>query len=493
MSTNIELLRSDAGERIDHPDFEFLATSFLAAVNRITEHFIVGTDDVSEQGENFHPKTFVLAGFETTNPSGTTVTVTKDVVSGTVTQPGAAIAAYRELGQPRFGAVLAGGDASKSVDVLSFPNGTYGVYVRLQFRDAEIQNRLFWNPITPTPVEFPRAIATRRSESWDVAIELVSPGPEWLLIAELDRATMDITDRRNFFFEGQAANDYEVVDAEWGSTTDRDDDRAVHGVTGLYRAIRGLQRQVQDIIGGAGWWVTLAGASARSLAQLVSEKLNRDGSQTMEGDLLPDDDATQSLGSALARWLYVHAAQVNFELNLQGTATGSQALFLSGGAAGSSQGELTNDPTGGPGSTSQVTLLAGTGAEGRARLAGSTAHLDADDVQLARDCEGQNGFFYFRSVDFNIDARPPNTSISTSTAISPPAGVDITTDDFIVGWNSTTYGSVFAAAIPVLFNFTISATNTIRCTYTNTDDAVTLTAATYSFDFVILKSAPLTP
>jgi hypothetical protein len=115
---------------------------------------------------------------------------------------------------------------------------------------------------------------------------------------------MAFTDLRDFMFEGKDANAHAVVDSEWGAdATDRDDDRPSYGVFGVFRAIRAIQRQVQDIIGGATkWWQNpqagnANGSGARSLTQLNSEKLARNGAQTMTGNLLPNAHETLDLGA----------------------------------------------------------------------------------------------------------------------------------------------------------------------------------------------------
>jgi hypothetical protein len=332
-----QLLRTEVGERVDHPDFEFLSEiSHRDAVNQIMEALVVGTDDVLDTAANTHPKFFVLGGFRMSVPSGANVLVEKDVPSGTSIQPGAAIMAFRDRGAAKFGVILSGGDASRLIDITTFPNGLYGIFVRFAFKDDVVQSRLVWNPITPTPVETPRSMPTRKSENWEIAIELVQPGPEWMRIGSVDRATMVITDERNFLFEGRAANSYAAVDEEWGTAVDRNSDRALHGASSIYKAIRGLQRQVQDIIGETspnGWW--------RSIERSLKVALVRDGSRTMQGNLHPDATNTRNLGGALAAWAQIFVGKISLGSFLLGSDADADQPRVSAAYSGAAGREKT--------------------------------------------------------------------------------------------------------------------------------------------------------
>jgi hypothetical protein len=288
-------LRTERGERIDQPDFQHAADATpRESQDDLIDGMLIGR---SRDGVT-PPRSFILKGFAMDSPDepNKVVRVTRG--------DGAAILPYREKGEVRYGFLVVGGDASKSYSIASYTAGVeYGIFIRAELRDADFQNRPFWNAVG-TPGEYPRSIATRRAEGWQLAIEQVSPGPEWFQIGSVDYDTMAFTDLRNFMFEGQDANAHAVVDSEWGAdATDRDDDRPSYGVFGVFRAIRAIQRQVQDIIGGAAkWWQdpqagNANGSGARSLTQLNSEKLARNGSQTMTGSLLPNVHEALDLGA----------------------------------------------------------------------------------------------------------------------------------------------------------------------------------------------------
>lgn len=301
-------LRTERGERIDQPDLQHgVEASAREQQDDLIDALLIGRDNDDAQAT---PRSFIVKGFAMDSPSGKIVRVTKG--------DGVAVLPYREKGEVRYGFLAVGGDSAKSYSIASYPSGVvYGIYIRAELRDADFQNRPFWNAVG-TPGEYARSIATRRAEGWQLAVEQVSPGLDWYKIGEVDYDTMAFTDLRDFMFEGKDANDFAVVDAEWGGEDDRDDTRATAGVFGLRRAIRALQRQVQDIIGGGTkWWVSpqagnASGSGARSLTQLNSEKLARNGAQTMQGHIIPDGDDTRDLGSLSASWrkLYTKAIRL---------------------------------------------------------------------------------------------------------------------------------------------------------------------------------------
>jgi hypothetical protein len=306
MPAKKSFLNTEIGERVNQPDFQHAAeVSQRDGLAQIGDLLGVGY----YRSELTHiPRSLVLHGFAVTNPSGNIVRVTKD--AGGV--QGAAIMAARERGQVVYGLVASEGDATRDVDITSYPAAIYGVFLRLDFRDDDFKNRPFWNATAATPVEFPRNIPTRRSENWSVVIELSAPGPEWMRVATVNRTGMVVTNTRQHFFEPpNPVGDYVVGDSHWGANNDRNIDRATYGIDGLYRWVLAVERQLQDIIGGQspnhGWWADLTSAGAQSLRLHESGKLARNGTQTMEGDLLPDGDNTRDLGSAGAQWAEVRA------------------------------------------------------------------------------------------------------------------------------------------------------------------------------------------
>jgi hypothetical protein len=285
-------VRTRAGQRVDQPDFERASdTSPRDVVEQLGEHILTGSDT------NRH---YVLQGF-TTATVGTVVTV----------QGGVGLFGYRDRGEIRYGSVMSSGATSRSIDVGSFSNGAYTVYVALTLNDAEFGNRAFWDAALGTPAEVTRNVPTRRSENWAIAVETASPGAEWLPVATFTKTggTLSaLTDVRELFFEGRADSSpaYSITNAEWGTTDDRNANRSTYGIKSLRKFVRAVQRQLSSIIGGSGWWSAIpAGAD---LTTLLSSKLARDGSQTMQGNLTPDGDNTRNLGAAGTRWANIFSA-----------------------------------------------------------------------------------------------------------------------------------------------------------------------------------------
>ncbi len=328
---NKTYLRTERGMRIDQPDFDHAArVSQRDGLNAIVDGFLVGQDPDQAVTQ---PRAYIIRGFDVTGLATTVVTITKGV-------NGTAILGFREGGATQQGCVLTQGQASKAIDIVSFPDATYQVFIRFVFRDSNFTNRLFWNATAPTPVEFPRNIPTRVAEDWDVVIEQVSPGAEWIRIAEVDKAggtITDVDDVRDLFFEGNAFNGFEPVDAEWGSASDRLDTRGANGVFGFRRFVRSVYRQIQDIIGDSGnrWWVDAKAGSAssgvgpRSLTALNAEKLGlvAGAAFKLAGILTPDGDGTRDLGSAIARFQDVFCLNVEASTQVNTSAVNATATI----------------------------------------------------------------------------------------------------------------------------------------------------------------------
>lgn len=274
--------RTEIGERVEQSDFDFATNvSIRKVLQSIMQDFVTGTTRPN----------MVLDGFASDDGYG-------DLPGTVVTiNSGRAIMGHRSDTQ-EFGVLVSEGADSRNVDLNGRAEGTYGVYVRACFLEDEFSNRLLWNALAATPVETPRSMATRFAVDWELAIELTSPGSEYMLVAQAVKvgSTITLTDKREWAFEGNLANSYTVPDSEWGATADRNTDRAAAGVKDLRTTVRAIQKQLQSIIGesSAGWYKTID----RNLKQLVA--LN--GSRSMSGSLLPDTDQVIDLGSTSFRW-----------------------------------------------------------------------------------------------------------------------------------------------------------------------------------------------
>ena len=320
------------GERVDQPDMQALASdSQRASMDEFVGQFI-GTNMANTTGPGF-----IISGFNATT-SGTVVTVTN----------GVAIAGYNDKGTPYTSAILSGGDPSRSIDIGTFADGTYTVWLRMEFRDTDFTNRVYWNPLASTPVEFARNASTRVTENWAIAIENSGPGPEWSAIWNVTKTggSLSLADVRQFLFDGAAANSYTAIDAEWGGGNDRSSNRALNGVQSLSRALRGLQRQVQDILGGTGWWQTLTSLTAVSLQALNANKLERNGSNTITGNIHPDTDVTRSLGNGTTRFASLFGRNlVGTTVDLDVTGGTNPSVIFNSSLANTSQSVVFADST----------------------------------------------------------------------------------------------------------------------------------------------------
>lgn len=280
------------GERVDQPDLQHAAsTAILDAVTSLTELLLGGVEE-----------SYVISGFLVSNPSGTIVRITRDS-----TGSGAAMVAYRAPEGVKYGLLVTGGEAQRDVDISSFADGTYGIYIRGQLKDDAYQTRAFWEQNTAS--EIVQGMAVRYTEDWEYIISSLNPGDSWMQIGTVAKAgaslTMDSTLRR-FFFEGLGGASAYNPALDWGTTADRDNNRAANGIANFRTFVRAMQAKVQDIYGGTPtnyWWKSIADRSIQDLTTVFSAKLARDGSQSMQGNLSPDGNGTRSLGATSFRWL----------------------------------------------------------------------------------------------------------------------------------------------------------------------------------------------
>lgn len=348
-------LRTERGQRIDQPDFQHaIETSPKAEAAQLLEELVRGPDG---------PAT-AITGWTVTTSGGSII-----VVRGT------AVTGYREGGRLYRAAILAGGPAERTLSVGSFPDGTYGVYVRLSFRPSVVRNRRVWDATaTPSPLERARVQATRVVEDWDLVVEINNPGDDFLLLGTIPitgGVLGSFTSVPSLLFDSGRLN-RELTNADWGSTADRS--FAAPNIFGLVRWTRMVMRQLQDIIGSQFYAEVprpgTPGGGPRSLFNLNVDKLDRDGSTSITGDLTPNFTGTRSLGSSLRRFLRVWANQIQTsdgDVAIFGDAgtDGVRSLRFSGSTSGR-QGNITFDSTGSPAGNGQIAvvtsavLLAGT-------------------------------------------------------------------------------------------------------------------------------------
>jgi hypothetical protein len=183
---------------------------------------------------------WIFSGFDITNPSLKQCRVDR----------GVATLAMRENGATKPGMITHEGDAFLIVDLAGKPNGTYGVYIRFEYKPGSFLNRIFW----AGSGEASQNIPTKRIAGWGLACALVSPGAEWFKIGEVvvsGAATLAVTKQRQFYFEGDEGNSYVT---SWGAGDDRDADRATHGVKDLQTFVQAVTTQLASILGSGKSW-----------------------------------------------------------------------------------------------------------------------------------------------------------------------------------------------------------------------------------------------
>lgn len=330
-----DYIKTEIGERVEQSDFDHASsTSQIKTLQSIMTDLVTG-DAGTAQGQ---PLNYVIDGFDCPDGYGSPLPGTTITING-----GKAILGLRDS-TVQHGLLLSAGASSRNRDINLLNDGTYGVYIRASLPEASFLNRLFWNALAATPVETPRVIGTRRTENWEITVELVSPGPEWMLVATAVKvgSAVTLTDKRRHLFEGQSSNTYVAVDAEWGGGLDRNADRATNGVKSVARTFRGLLRQVQDIIGGSPlqWYKAIngtQGSGPRSLTQLNEEKFDRDGTQVFSGDFLPDVDVTRNIGSSSFKWESIYGRLISL---ISPTSGNGAQIYIQGRMNNGNGGEL---------------------------------------------------------------------------------------------------------------------------------------------------------
>jgi hypothetical protein len=238
-----DVLRVEANERVDLSDFLFAVDESMRSQSRHwAANFI---RDPLRDGPSW-----ILTGFRPAFAAGLQLAVTR----------GIGILGYRENGEIIYGSLTTEGPVERIVDVTTFSNGTYGIYIRFELVEGQSSSRAFWNP-QGDGSEFAQTISTRRLADWSVRLELTNPGGEWLKIGEATvsgSVVTGITDQRDFFFEGNKDDSY---DSQWstdggGLSTDRNADRAQYGVRSLHTFTAATRQCLEDIKGRGlrRWW-----------------------------------------------------------------------------------------------------------------------------------------------------------------------------------------------------------------------------------------------
>lgn len=235
----IDLLRVESSERVDLSDFEFISESVQGQERQLIDNLVC---------DPARSRKWVISGFVPDNPTGSQVRVTG----------GKAILAMRVGGVIQYGVLATAPGTEKIVDTSGYsPPGTYGIYIRFERIAGDAQSRIFWNPAGDGS-EYAQTINTRWTADWSMRVERDSPGADWLMVGEATLPGMGITDRRPFFFEGEAFYGYK---SGWstdggGAATDRNSARQTYPITDIQMMFAATRQCLEDIKGRnlRKWW-----------------------------------------------------------------------------------------------------------------------------------------------------------------------------------------------------------------------------------------------
>lgn len=234
-----KLLRVQSNERVDFNDFKFLiGEEIVSQIREVVNQFICNPTSYNQS---------IISGFGMSNPSGNQVKIDK----------GRAILHQRVDGSVIYSILTSEGEDYRIIDISTYPDNTYNIYVRFDQIPSDTEGRIFWNP-AGNGSEYTQSIETRYSSNWSVRIETSTPGEEWFLIGTVIKPGMSIIDKRDFYFEGSAADNYKTgwSNDGGGSSIDRHSNRSLYGVTDLHTFVRAMQQCLIDIKGRGlrNWW-----------------------------------------------------------------------------------------------------------------------------------------------------------------------------------------------------------------------------------------------
>lgn len=438
--------RFERGERVDQPDLQHAVEEAPRnLVTQLVEEVILGQDGAPT----------LLWGFD--------VTIASPVI--TVTR-GAAITGYRHNGAAYRGMVAAGGPATRTTNVTTYADGTYGVFVRLSLRDSAVRNRRIWDALGAPAQAVTRLMATRIVEDWDLVLERSSPGAEYLQLGTVPitgGALGAFTRSVSRLFDSSRANRV-LTDADWGTAGDRNAADTV-GLRGMTRWTKMVMRQVQDIIGGGFYGSpitgTTAGVGARNLTQLNSEKLGRSGVQAMQGSINPDTTNAYDLGDAVAptRWrtIYSHFLNALERVDIGDTTTPTISILRLVGTVGTGRGQISQDTT-----IAQMTITSGNTGQGDISLEGAS-------VRLGRRCDGQGGIYIATGLTLAITGSAVGTQDYLNVTLSIGAATPIVVGDYVLFWQQTSGDDVNTAGLLQIMNVWVSGSNQLTIRLYNPD------------------------
>jgi hypothetical protein len=243
-----------AQERVDQPDITAMSFLALGEFRRLTRALLVGEDVVR-----------IVRGFAVEAAAVPDATVLIKLDPGFGQALSVALGAedvgtldYGQLIGDRDSNFATEGNAQQILDFTGQPVGPYTVEMQFVYATGANDNRAFWNPAGN--VEFVAATDTRFLPTWVARrVPGVPSGGEWIPLATVVWGgaivnPVDITDIRTFVFEGAAPwrtatqggaggmPDFSRSQARGALSVERNE---------VYRVLRALGRQVQDIKGAS--------------------------------------------------------------------------------------------------------------------------------------------------------------------------------------------------------------------------------------------------
>ena len=254
----MRIVNFESQERVDLPDMTAVSFLVLGEFRKTIRDLLLGFDTGGSDK-------FVVRGFEV-EPSAapdSRVRVRMDI--GDADRIGTALLSENLGANTEYGQLVGGedsaaaleGQAQQILDFTALGAATYVVEMRFSYGSGANDNRAKWNPGVDS--EFIASQDTRNEPVWTARIVASATGGEWLPLASVvwdtvgPITTSEITDARVFAFEGAAGAFDSAAQAGPGGMDDfpRSSLRGnlSIGRNEVYRALRALGRQVQDLKG----------------------------------------------------------------------------------------------------------------------------------------------------------------------------------------------------------------------------------------------------
>ena len=258
---SMKFLRVVEGLRINAPDFKHAVFN----ATRDAAHNLVSIFTNNSPGDNRVGHR--ISGLQL-SVSGTTLTASPGkFITGSI------------VDQVVVDRVYLDAQASRSIDLSTFPDGNYNVFARIDYTNTDFLGRSKINSTVSNPVEFTETIPTRITEDWFLVVTTAATAsPANVLLGTVQKTGSLLTPStiEETLFDKNGT----LTDADWGAISDRNPNpaRLISSLKGFTTAV---QRQIQDILGTPNWFdavpVSLTSLNA-SVLDLINTVMLRDGS-----------------------------------------------------------------------------------------------------------------------------------------------------------------------------------------------------------------------